>query len=293
MTDALKLTNLDKLYWKGDKITKGDMLRYYKSVSRYILPYLRNRPVMLRRFPDGINGLNFYQKNAGENAPNFVKTAKVQHEGRKISYIIVQDVKSLLYVANLGSIELHTFNASLKRLEKPDYMVFDLDPQGVSYDAVVDTAKALHEIFQELRMPSFCKTSGATGMHIYVPMHGQYDFKEVKHFASLIARLGKQRLPGITSIERNPQKRKKKVYIDCLQNEHMQTLVCPYSLRARPHAPVSTPLDWKEVKHGLDPAQFTIKNTMKRLSNKGDIFRKVLGKGISLERCVKSLEKLF
>lgn len=286
-----KLTNLNKIYWTQDKITKGEMLHYYETIAPYILPYLKNRPLVLNRFPDGIKGLHFYQKEAGPNLPSFVKTVSIQHEERKISYIVVQNIQTLLYVANLGSIELHPFNAVRSHLEKPDYMVFDLDPEGISFDAVVDTARVLHEILEEIDVPSFCKTTGATGLHIYVPLHGKYDYEQVRQFGHLVATAAHRKLPGTTSLERSPAKRKRKVYIDILQNHKMQTLVCAYSVRGKPHATVSTPLLWKEVKHGLDPTAFTIKTVPQRLSQKGDVFKKILGKGVNLRAALHRLEK--
>lgn len=270
---TLKLSHLDKLYW--DKITKGEMLKYYESVAPVMLPYLKNRPLVMNRFPDGIKGVHFYQKDAGKNLPKFVKTTKFKHTNRTISYLIAQNKESLLYAANLGSIEMHVFNGSLPHLSKPDYMVFDLDPEKSSYDAVVDTALVLHEILEEQGMKSFCKTSGASGMHIFVPMRARYTYPQVVSLAKTIAQKAQEKLPKVVSLERNPAKRQKKVYIDVLQNNETKMIVAAYSVRARPHATVSTPLLWKEVKHGLDPRDFTIETVPKRLKN-GDPFRGVI-----------------
>jgi bifunctional non-homologous end joining protein LigD len=285
---TLKLSNLDKPYW--DKITKGDMLKYYESISSVILPYLKNRPLVMNRYPDGIKGVHFYQKDAGKNLPKFVKTTKYKHENRTISYLIAQNKETLLYVANLGSIELHTFNGTLPHLSKPDYLVFDLDPEAISYDAVVDTALVIHEILEELGIKSFCKTSGASGMHIFVPMQAKYTYPQVLSFAKIIAQTAQQKLPKVISLERNPAKRQKKVYIDVLQNNETKMVVSAYSVRARPYATVSAPLLWKEVKHGLDPRDFTIKTVPKRLKN-GDPFKGILGKGIDLKIALRKLEK--
>ncbi len=267
---SLKLSHLDKLYWA--KITKGDMLKYYESISSVILPYLKNRPLVMNRYPDGIKGVHFYQKDAGKNLPKFVKTTKFQHENRTISYLVAQNKETLLYVANLGSIELHMFSGTLPHLSKPDYMVFDLDPEAISFNAVVDTALVIHEILEELGIKSFCKTSGASGMHIFVPMQAKYPYAQVLGFAKVIAQVAQQRLPKVISLERNPAKRQKKVYIDVLQNNETKMIISAYSVRARPNATVSTPLLWKEVKHGLDPRDFTIKTVPKRLQ-KGRSFQ--------------------
>jgi len=237
----------------------------------------------MNRFPDGIKGVHFYQKDAGKNLPKFVKTTKFKHENRTISYLVAQNKETLLYAANLGSIEMHLFNGSLPHLSKPDYMVFDLDPEAISYDAVVDTALVIHAILEELGIKSFCKTSGASGMHIFVPTQARYTYPEVVSFAKMIATTAQERLPKVISLERNPAKRQKKVYIDVLQNNETKMIVAAYSVRARPHATVSTPLLWKEVKHGLDPRDFTIKTVPKRLKN-GDPFKGVLGKGAVLKK---------
>lgn len=288
---SFAFSNLDKLYWENEKISKGDLIEYYAKISRTILPYLKNRPLVMHRYPEGIHGEAFYQKEAGRHLPSFVETATLQHTNKKVSYILVQNLNTLLYVANLGSIELHAFNASIQHLHKPDYLVVDLDPLDISFQAVVETALAFHAILEEIRVPHFCKTSGATGLHIYLPMHAAYDIDQIKQFAYLLATLVHHQLPSITSLERMPQKRKKRVYIDYLQNQKMLTMVSVYSVRARPGAPVSTPLSWKEVKRGLDPLDYTIKTVPGRIAKKGDLFKKILGKGVNLATALNRLEK--
>jgi bifunctional non-homologous end joining protein LigD len=286
---TVKLSHLDKLYF--DKITKGDMIKYYEAVAKVILPYLKNRPLVMNRFPEGFKGIHFYQKDAGKNLPKFVKTTKYQHEERTISYLVAQNLETLLYVANLGSIELHLFNGSLPHLSKPDYLVFDLDPEAISFDAVVDTALVIRKILENLGIKSYCKTSGASGLHIFVPLKAKYSYREVGVFAKMVAWAAEEKLPKVVSLERNPAKRQKKVYIDVLQNNETKMVIGAYSVRARPGATVSTPLLWKEVKHGLDPRDFTIKTVLKRLK-KGDPFKGVLGKGIDLKKALKKLKKI-
>lgn len=277
----MTVTHPDKIYWPKEKITKGELLKYYAAIAPYILPYLKDRPLAMHRFPNGIQGESFFQKDA-KGVPSFVKTVSVAHKERKVNYIVVQNVKSLLYVVNLGSIELHLFNSTTKHLEKPDYLALDLDPEAISFNAVVDTALVIHELLEERGIPNFCKTSGGSGLHIYVPLNRKYEYSEARRFATLIARLTHERLPKITSLERNPSQRQKKVYLDTLQNTKGQLLVSPYSARGFPHAPVSTPLAWSEVKHGLDPKKFTIQNIPSRLAKKGDLFKGVLGRGKAL-----------
>ncbi|MBU6384167.1 MAG: non-homologous end-joining DNA ligase [Verrucomicrobia bacterium] len=278
---SVKLTHLDKIYWPQGKITKGEMLKYYAKVAKTLLRYTKDRPLVMHRFPNGIQEPGFYQKDVLD-VPSFVKRATISHANRKVHYILGQNVNTLLYVANLGSIEMHLFNSRVKKLESPDYMVLDLDPQAISFDAVVDTALAIHAILQKLKIPNFCKTSGGTGLHIYVPVNGKYSYEEVRRYAKIIAACVHQALPAITSLERNPKKRNRKVYIDTLQNSKGQLVVAPYSVRGFAGAPVSTPLSWSEVKHGLDPKDFTIHTVPARLSKKGDLFHGILGKGADL-----------
>lgn len=280
----LKLSNLDKIFWKKEKISKGDLLSYYATIAPFILPYLKNRPVVLHRFPDGIDGEHFYQKESGPNLPSFIKTIPIQHETKKIFYFVIQNAKTLLYIANLGSIELHPFHARLKNLEKPDYLIFDLDPQDISFSSVIDTALSFHELLEEHAIPSYCKTSGGSGLHIYIPLNGKYEYAIVRKFAGLLARMIHEKLPRITSLERSPQKRKKKVYIDIFQNQKTQTIVSAYSVRGFPHAPVSTPLNWSEVNYKLKIADFNLLTIPKRLRQKGDLFTPILKRGINLEK---------
>lgn len=285
----MRLSNLDKIYWPKEKITKGDMLKYYAAIAPFILPYLKNRPLALKRFPDGIKGEAFFQKDA-PNAPSFVKTFPIEHKEKTVNYIVVQNAKSLLYVANLGAIELHPFSSTIKNLDKPSYLAIDLDPEAISFDAVIETAQVVHETLEELDIPSFCKTSGATGLHVYIPLGGKYTYEQIRPLALALARLVQAKLPKITSLERSPSKRQRKIYLDTLQNIRGQLMVCPYSLRARPHAPVSTPLSWSEVKPGLKPENFTIGNILERLKKKGDLFAGVLGRGINLSQVLRKIQ---
>ncbi len=275
-------SHLDKLYWKEDKITKGDLIHYYQKMAPYLLPYLKNRPLVMKRFPEGIDGENFFQKQAPQNLPSFVKTVKIKHETREILYIVCQNLETLLYVVNLGTIELHPFHSRLKNFEKPDYAVLDLDPENVPFDAIVEVALVIHELLK--KVPHFIKTSGARGMHIYLPLQAKYTYEQSVNFAKIIAFKAFEKLPKIISLERKPVKRQKRVYIDYLQNHFGQTIVAPYSVRGKPQATVSTPLSWDEIKPGLDPKKFTIDTLPKRVTKKGDLFLPVLEKGIDIEK---------
>ncbi len=285
----LELTNLDKVYWPEERYTKGDLIHYYQQVASYILPYLKDRPETLKRYPNGIKGSSFYQKEIGK-APQWIHTETIQHEDHKVRYLIINNEESLLYTVNLGCIGMHPFNSRLQSLYAPDYLIIDLDPEAVSFDEVITVAQEVHAVLEQWKIPSVCKTSGATGMHIYIPMGARYTFEEVKQFAQLLVYFVHERLPDLTSLERSPGKRQKKVYLDYLQNNFAQTMAAPYSVRPQPGATVSTPLKWSEVKHGLSPIQFTIKTVPKRLGKVGDLFKPILGKGISLESILKKIK---
>jgi len=287
-SDAFKPSNLQKLYWPKEKITKGDLLTYYSSVARYILPHLKDRPESLRRYPEGINGLTFFQKNLADH-PSFIKTYPLRHKGKTVHYLLIQDEKSLLYAANLGCIELHPFFSRTQSLQKPDYAILDLDPKGAPFSQVVQIALAIHQLLKAIDVPSYPKTSGASGMHIAIPLNGKYTYEEAKTFAKLIATMIHSQLPTISTLERSIAKRKGKVYIDYNQNNLGQTLAAPYSVRAKPYATVSTPLQWHEVTKRLTPQKFTIKNILSRLKKVGDLYAPTLKKGIDLRKALKKL----
>ena len=291
--DKLELTNLSKLYWPDEKITKGDLIDYYESVSRYILPYLKNRPLSLKRNPNGIKDAGFYHKDAGDIAPDWMKTADIHSpsSNKTIHYLVCNEKKSLLFIANLGCIEMNPWNSTTAKLDFPDYFVIDIDPsEKNSFDEVIETAQVVKSICEKGGIPAYCKTSGASGLHIYIPCKKKYEYDTVRDFAQVLASLVHEQLPGITTLERSLSRRKKNhIYIDYLQNSRGQTLASAYSVRPKPGASVSAPLEWKEVKKGLHPSQFTIKNMLKRIEKKGDLFKPVLGRGANIPLAIKKL----
>ncbi|HAH26230.1 MAG TPA: DNA ligase D [Prolixibacteraceae bacterium] len=291
----VKCTNLNKVYWPEEGFTKADLIKYYLTVSKYILPYLKNRPQSLNRHPNGVKGKNFYQKDMDvSKLPSWIKTAKVYSKSNEayIDYLICNDAATLIYMANMGCIEINPWHSTYLAPDEPTYIMLDLDPGNVPFRDVVDTALAIKEICDEINIPAYCKTSGATGLHIYIPMAAKYSYSDGRTFAQLIATIANDRLPAITSIERSLEKRKEKVYIDYMQNSKSQTIACAYSVRPREMATVSTPLDWKEVNYQLTPQMFTIKNIPDRLASLGDLWTPVLKKGIVIDRALKALEKL-
>jgi bifunctional non-homologous end joining protein LigD len=291
----IKLTNLDKIYWPDEKITKRDMLNYYYAVMPFILPYMKDRPQSLNRHPNGINGENFFQKNVQGKVADWIKTYPYTSESdaSKKQFLVCTDEATLLYMASLGCIEMNPWHSRIQSPENPDWCVIDLDPDDNPFDEVVETAQVVKQVLDALAIPAYSKTSGATGMHIYIPLGAKYTYEQSKLLAQLIVQIVHGEIPSFTSIERNPAKRKKKIYLDFLQNRSIQTIAAPYSLRPKPGATVSTPLHWEEVKKGLSPKNFTIFNTLDRISNEGDIFKPVLGKGINLQQTLNKLSSLF
>jgi bifunctional non-homologous end joining protein LigD len=291
---SLHLTNQNKIFFPDDDISKGDLVNYYNSVSEFILPYLKDRPQSMNRFPNGINGQSFYQKDVDvEKIPSWLKTEKIHSESNSkyIDYLLCNDEATLLYMANLGCIELNPWNSTINKIDKPDWAVIDLDPAKNDFKEVVKTALTVKEIMDELETECYCKTSGATGLHIYIPLEAQYPYDSVRLFSELIANKVVNRSPKTTSVLRTVQSRGNKIYIDFLQNRKGQTLASPYSVRPRPGATVSTPLEWGEVNEKLSPSQFTIKNVLKRFDKKGDLWKPVLGKGANLEMVLKKISE--
>ncbi|HEY3369579.1 MAG TPA: DNA ligase D [Prolixibacteraceae bacterium] len=291
----VKCTNLTKVYWPEEGYTKGDLIAYYLTISKYILPYLKNRPQSLNRHPNGVKGKSFYQKDMDvSQLPKWIKTAKVYSKSNEeyIDYMLCNDAATLIYMANMGCIEINPWHSTYLAPDEPTYIMLDLDPGNIPFREVVETALAIKEICDEINVPAYCKTSGATGLHIYIPMGAKYSYSDGRTFAQLIATIANDRLPAITSIDRSVEKRKDKVYIDYMQNSKSQTIACAYSVRPREMATVSTPLDWKEVNYQLAPQMFTIKNIPDRLAALGDLWAPVLKKGIMIDRALKALEKL-
>lgn len=288
------ITNKDKLYFPDDGITKLQVAEYYDAVADYILPYLKNRPQSLKRNPNGIKDKGFYHKDAGDEAPDFVDTFDVESESqdKTIHYIVCNNKASLLYMANLGCIEINPWHSTTKKTDNPTYFIIDIDPsENNTTDQVVEAALAVKKVLDKAGAPGFIKTSGATGLHIYVPTANKYTYEQVKNFAQIICSLAQQMLPEFTTLERNIKKRgKNRIYMDYLQNNQGQTIASVYSLRPRKGATVSTPLEWKEVKKGLNLADYNIHTIHKRLQKKGDLFKGVLGKGIDMMKCLKKLQ---
>jgi bifunctional non-homologous end joining protein LigD len=269
---VVKISNPEKVFWPGEGYTKGDLVAYYEAVAPWLLPYLRDRAVVLTRYPDGIEGKSFFQKDAPAFTPAWVRTAPIWsiETRRDIAYFVVDDVEALRYVVNLGTIPLHVWAQRVGTLDRPDWLVLDLDPKGAPFTHVVRVAQALRRILDGLEVPSYVKTSGASGLHILLPLGGRYTDEETRSFARLLAELGVEAEPDIATIARPVHAREDKVYVDFLQNGQGRTIVAPLSVRSLPGAPVSCPLRWPEVTAGLDPGRFTIRTAPRRFEKVGD-----------------------
>jgi bifunctional non-homologous end joining protein LigD len=292
----LKTTNRTKIFFPDEGITKGDVLDYYDQMSGLIIPYLKDRPQSLFRTPNGITQKGFFHKDAGNEAPSWVKHIPLYSESIKkdVDYILCNDKATLLYLANLGCIEINPWHSRVKSLDNPDYMIIDIDPSdNNTFDQVIEAANVVKGILDKAGAFSICKTSGASGLHIYVPLGKKYDYDHAKDFANLVCMMASQIIPDFTTLERSLSKRSKdKIYMDYLQNRKGQTIACVYSVRPKKGATVSTPLEWSEVKKGLTPKDFTIKTIHQRLKKTGDLFAPMLDSknAIDLAKCLDNLE---
>ncbi|MEP6687688.1 MAG: non-homologous end-joining DNA ligase, partial [Gemmatimonadales bacterium] len=263
-----ELTNVKKIFWPDDGYTKGDLLAYYRAISPWLLPYLRNRPVVMTRFPDGITGKSFFQKDAPGFAPDWIRTERMWSEDtqREIDYFVCDDLASLLYVINLGSVPLHIWASRAPTLERPDWCVLDLDPKGAPFEQVVEVALVARKLCQRIKLPLFVKTSGSSGLHLMVPLGRQCTHDQSRSLGELLARYLVGRLPEIATITRQVSRRDGRVYVDYLQNGSGKLLVAPFSVRPLPGAPVSMPLAWREVNRKLEIRKHTIKTAPARMA---------------------------
>jgi bifunctional non-homologous end joining protein LigD len=271
------------------------VIRYYDRAADYVLRYLRRRPMVLARHPHGIRGGGFFQKNVSTlHLPPFVKTISIRARstGRNVHYIICDNKRTLLYLANLGCIEMHPWLARTANLRHPDFLALDLDPGGNPYSDVVTVARSTRKVIEAAGGTCLVKTSGKTGIHVLVPLKSSYDFDEVRAAAKLLSQIVHRRLPRLTTTKPNAGRRTRKVYLDYVRNSFGQTLVAPYSLRAFPSATVSTPLAWNELTRSLRPTRFTLHTIFRRLNKKGDVWEKAFRRKVSLRSFARKLERM-
>lgn len=291
----LKFSNLSKVFWPKENLSKRDMLNYYYKVAPYMLPYMKDRPQTLNRHPHGIEGESFYQKDVKGKVPSWIDTFPYYSNAdeREKNFLICTDEASLLYIASLGCIEMNPWHSRKSTPDHPDWCIIDLDPDKNTFDQVISAACVTKKVLDAIDVPAFCKTSGSTGLHIYIPFGAKYTFEDSKEFGRALVKIVHAEIPEYTSIERKTSDRGGKMYLDFLQNRSQATVAAVYSLRPKPGAPVSMPLHWEEVKKGLTIRQFNMRNAIERLKEQGDIFKGVLEKGIDLEASLKKLKQVF
>lgn len=290
----LTFNHLSKEYWPEDHITKRDMFNYYDQVSEYMVPYLKDRPMSLHRFPNGIHGPAFYQKDVKDKAPDCMRTMPhTTSEGVEKEYLIATNKASLLWMASLGCIEINPWFSREQSPDNPDFCVIDLDPDKQHFDQVIEAALVVKQVCDAIGVPAYPKTSGSTGMHIYIPLGAKYTYDQSQMFAKIIVTHVHREISEYTSLERMVKNRSGKMYLDFLQNRPDATIAGAYSLRPKPGATVSMPLSWDEVKPGLTMRHFTIYNSVSRLKETGDLFHGVLGEGIDLMATLQKAKSVF
>jgi bifunctional non-homologous end joining protein LigD len=283
--EALELSRLEKVFWPDEGLTKGDLLAYYEAVWPWLAPYLRDRPVVLVRYPDGIAGKHFYQKNVPSFTPSWARRQEI--EGT--DYFICNDLRTLLYVINSGAIPLHVWSARLGTLDRPDWLILDLDPKEAPFDDVITIAREARTLLADLGVEPFVKSSGQAGLHVMLPLASRLDHEEAKTLGEVLARVLCAQLPNLATVARPVAARADKVYIDYLQNGHGKLIVAPLSVRAVPGAPVSMPLRWSRVTRRLDPARFTLRTAVRALERDGDPLAGVLGASIDVDALLGAL----
>jgi DNA ligase D len=268
---SVSLTSLERVYWSDEKLTKYDLLCYYLLVSELLLPFLKNRPAILQRWPRGVNAPMFFQQDL-ESAPSFVKTIRLTNrDGRELDYAVFTTAASLLHFVNLGTIEQHPWHSTVAKLDNPDWIAIDLDPKAAPWENVLQVALITKKVCDEVGLNSFPKTSGSSGIHIYLPLKPSNDYERVAEFSRLLASEVAQRAPQIATVERTIAKRKKQqVYVDWMQNARGKSLASVFTARAKAKATVSMPLTWKQIEQGVKISDFTVKNVPALLKKNGD-----------------------
>jgi bifunctional non-homologous end joining protein LigD len=268
---AVSLTSLERVYWPNEKITKFELLCYYLRVASHLLPLLKNRPAILQRWPRGINAPMFFQQDL-ESAPSFIKTARLSNrEGRELDYAVYTTTASLLHFVNLGTIEQHPWHSTIAKLDNPDWIAIDLDPKKAPWENVLQVALVTKEVCDEVGLSAFPKTSGSSGIHIYLPLKPTNEYDSVAEFSRLLASEVAQRAPKIATVERSLAKRgQQQVYVDWMQNGRGKSLAAAFTARAKTGATVSMPLTWKQIEKGVKISDFTVKNVPALLKKNGD-----------------------
>jgi bifunctional non-homologous end joining protein LigD len=293
---SLRFTNVDKVYYPGDGYTKRDVINYYAAIAEYILPHLQDRPLSLKRYPNGIHEDFFFQKDIPEGYPDWLRIEPIysEHRGEAIRFVVCNDLSTLLFLTNLGCIDQNPWMSRVGSLENPDYILIDLDPQDCAFEKIIEAMRLVKNVLDEIELAGYPKTTGGDGMHIFIPIEPRYTYEQARSFAEILSQLVVSETPELFTTPRSVAKRRKnRVYFDYLQISSGKTIAAPYVLRAYDKAPVATPLDWDEVKPGLKPDSFNIANAVGRFRDTGDLFKPVLTKRQRIEPALRRLGKLL
>lgn len=291
----VEITNPDRILFPADKITKRELIDYYLDIASYCLPWAKNHPMTMLRYPNGIKGEGFFQKNVGSYFPAWIKTVAIKHEASLVNYVVCNNAATLAYIANQACITPHLWLSRIDKLHIPDRMIFDLDPSGSNFDLVRKTAKDLRMLLEdELGLTAFVMTTGSRGFHIWVPLKRSLMFDVVHELAETIGQIIVKRYPKTATLAMPKVQRKGKVFIDYLRNSYSALAVMPYAVRAKPGAPIATPLHWDELNDSkLDPQKYTIKNIAKRLAKIDDPWANMAKIACSLKKAQKIVKELL
>ena len=290
---TVELSNLDKVLFPDDGITKGELVEYYRKVAGHMLPYLADRPVSMQRFPDGIGKEGFYQKSISDYFPDWIDRVEVPKEGGTVTHVVCQDAATLVYLANQGCITPHVWLSRKDRIRHPDRMIFDLDPSGDDFGAVRSAARTLRELLDELGLAPYVMTTGGRGLHVVTPLDRSADFDDVRAFARDAADLLARRQPGRLTTETRKNKRRGRIFLDYLRNAWAQTAVPPFAVRARKGAPVAMPLGWDELGRAVSGSAYHVGNAFRRLGRADDPWRGMARRARSLSKPRRKLDALI
>ncbi|MFP3904933.1 MAG: non-homologous end-joining DNA ligase [Armatimonadota bacterium] len=290
---SVELSNLEKIFFPDAGLTKGDLVSYYRDIADIIVPYMKDRPLTMHRFPDGLDGESWYQKNIGDYFPDWIETVTVEKDGGTVTHVLCNNAATLVYLANQAAITFHVWLSRADRQHAPDRMIFDLDPPGDDFEPVRDAAFVVKELLETLGLKTFVMTTGSSGCHVVCPLDRSRDFAKVRSFAQQAAQLLADRHPDHLTTETRKAKRGGRVYLDVARNAYAQTGVSPYSLRALPGAPVAVPLEWRELRDTkIGPRTYTITNIFRRLGHKDDPWKGLGRHARSLSGPVEALGQM-
>ncbi len=291
---TFEVNNKEKVFYPAEKYTKQDIMEYYQKISPYILPHIKNRPLTMLRYPDGIKGKKFFQKNTPDYFPEWISTKKLpKKEGGEVEYILGNEEATLVYLASQACVTPHIWLSKIENPNKPDKLIFDLDPSDEDFSKVKTAAQIIREFFREnFKIQTYVMTTGSTGLHVVIPIKPEVEFDKVLKISQKTAQHLADLYPEKLTAEVRKNKRENKIYVDVMRNAYGQTAVAPYSLRARPKAPVATPLDWKELKKLTSAQQYNLANIFKRLGKKEDPWKNIYQNPVKVEKLIKEIEDL-